>query len=384
VTERPLLLFLVTEDWYFLSHRLPLAIAAAEAGFRVAVATRVGQDGDAIRQAGFELYPLNWRRSDTSPLKLLGDIWKIGALLRWLRPALVHCIAIKPAVLGGLAAWGAGVPALVTTLAGRGLTLSGSGMASRLAGVAVRTLLRFCMAGRAGALIVQNADDGAWAGEFPAVPDVTLVRGSGVDVSRFSPIPEPVSDEFVVAQASRMLRIKGVTDLVAAVTRLRTEGVKVRLLLAGDSDPGSHAAIAPEQLAEWNEQDGICWLGHLTDVRTLWSEAHLAVQASWGGEGVPKALLEAAGCGRALLGTDVPGIREIVQPGRNGLLVSPGDPAALAEGIRQLAADPTLRQQMAAESRRIVTGEFAVESVIRQTLDLYRAVLRRAGTAFEI
>lgn len=384
MTERPLLLFLVTEDWYFLSHRLPLAIAAAEAGFRVAVATRVGQDGEAIRQAGFDLYPLDWRRSDTSPLKLLGDIWKIAALLRQLRPTLVHCIAIKPAVLGGLAAWNAGVPALVTTLAGRGLTLSGSGMASRLAGIAVRTLLRFCMAGRAGALIVQNADDGAWAGEFPAVPDATLIRGSGVDVSRFSPLPEPVSDEFVVAQASRMLRIKGVTDLVAAVTRLRNEGVKVRLLLAGDSDPGSHAAIAPEQLAEWNQQDGICWLGHLTDVRTLWSEAHLAVQASWGGEGVPKALLEAAGCGRALLGTDVPGIREIVQPGRNGLLVSPGDPAALAEGIRQLAADPTLRQQMAAESRRIVSGEFAVEAVVGQTLIVYRDTLRKADIAFEI
>jgi len=372
--HRPHLLFLVTEDWYFCSHRLPVARAARDAGFRVSVATRVAAHGDRIRAEGFDLFPLSWQRRSANPFDGVRDVLAIARLYRRLRPDLVHHIAIKPAVFGALAAMAAGVPAIVTTLAGRGYALSGNSLPSRLAGSAVRAVLRGTGIGRRAVITVQNPDDAAWLRRAPGVTGVELIPGSGVDLAHFHPLPEP-DGPITVAQVSRMLTMKGVEDLVDAVRRVRARGLDLRLLLAGDSDAGSHAAIPVDRLRDWSAEPGIDWLGPVADVRDVWARAHIAVLASHGGEGIPKSLLEAAACGRALVATDVPGSREVARDFINAWLVPPAAPAALADALYRAALDEDRRRRFGIASRAIVDPAYGEEAVAQRTLALYRSLL---------
>ncbi|WP_114395661.1 glycosyltransferase family 4 protein [Oleisolibacter albus] len=376
---RPHLLFLVTEDWYFCSHRLPVARAARDAGFAVSVATRVGVHGAWIEAEGFRLIPLDWSRASRSPWRLAAELWRIARLYRRERPDLVHHVAIKPAVLGALAAMLAGRPAVLTTLAGRGAALSGTGLPARLAGAGLRGLLRWLAARRRAMVAVQNAKDGDWLAAGPGVPRICLIPGSGVDLQHYRPLAEP-SGPVTVAQVSRMLTLKGVEDLVEAVRRLRADGLDLHLLLAGPPDPTNPAGIAPTRLRAWSAEPGIGWLGPVEDVRTVWARAHIAVLASRGGEGVPKSLLEAAACGRAIVATDVAGIRDVARSGVNALLAPPGDPAALAAALRSVATDAALRRSLAQESRAVVCAAFGEAEVAARTLELYHQLLDTTGS----
>lgn len=350
-------------------------VAAKQAGFQVSVATRVRKHGSVIRDAGIELIPLNWRRGDIGLLSTVRDMLRVYKLYRCERPDIVHHIAVKPAVLGGLAALLAGVPATVTTLAGRGTALLGNGPIARLAGRVLMFLLALLERRSMTVVIVQNEDDRKWLSRSGAIRHIELIRGSGVDLDRFRPLPEPTGP-FTVAQVSRMLTIKGVATVVEAVSRLRADGVDIQLLLAGDIDADSRAAIPLRQLLDWTQRPGIVWLGQVGDVRDLWSRAHVAVLGSLGGEGVPKSLIEAAACGRPIVATDVPGNREIARTGMNALLVPPGDAVAMAEALQRLSDDANLRRQLGAGGRAFVDPEFGDLHVAERTIQLYRRVLR--------
>lgn len=392
--DRPLLLFVVTEDWYFRSHRLPTARAALAAGFKVAVATRVDRDGDAIAAEGMRVIPLGWRRRSVNPLHALGDIWRLARLYRRERPAIIHHIALKPAVLGGIAAFisdfggafgqrRADRSAVVSTLAGLGLVFSGDGGTARTARLVLKLALRAAGLGRPAALVVQNRDDAALLRRgWPPPPPLTLVPGSGVDLERFQPLPLPspaprpgAAPLITCAQVSRMLTLKGVEDVVAAVRYLRARGLNIRLILAGAPDGESRAAIPPATLEEWSREAGIEWLGAVADVRAVWARADIAVLASRGGEGVPKSLMEAAACGRPIVATDVPGNRDVALADRNALLVPPSSPLALAEALKRLATDPEMRRLMAAASRDVVAPTFGDQEIGRQMQDVYLKLL---------
>ncbi|MBB6250316.1 glycosyltransferase family 4 protein [Nitrospirillum iridis] len=370
---RPTLLFVVTEDWYFRSHRLPTARAARDAGFDVAVACRVANDGAAIAAEGFRVIPLPWRRRSFNPLRALGDIRRLTRLYRRERPTIIHHIAVKPTVLGGFALALAGLrdTRVVATLAGLGLGLSGPGLKAGLGRVLLRCALNAAAWRRGHALVVQNGDDGALlAAGWPRPPAARLIRGSGVDLAHYEELADPMGP-VTCAQVSRMLTLKGVEDLVAAVRQVRDQGIDLRLILAGSPDPDSPAAIPEATLRAWNAEPGIEWLGPVNDVRTVWSRAHIAVLASRGGEGVPKSLLEAASCGRAIVATDVPGSREVAVDGRNALLAPPRDPAALAAALTRLALDAPLRRRFGLASRSVVDPDFGETEVRRRMRDLY-------------
>ena len=176
-----------------------------------------------------------------------------------------------------------------------------------------------------------------------------------------------------------MLTIKGVATVVDAVTRLRAGGHAVRLLLAGDTDGESRAAIPEDQLRSWAQRPGVSWLGRVEDVRTVWSQAHCAVLGSLGGEGVPMSLLEAAACGRPIVATDVPGIREVARDGVNALLVPPGDVDSMATALLRLMDDADLRRRFGTASRAVVDPEFGHAFVTRQTVALYHELLQQSG-----
>ena len=368
----PKLLFLVTEDWYFCSHRLPLARAAKAAGYEVVVATRIGRHADAISGEGFKLIPIGLRRRSHNPLRELAAILEIAGIYRRERPDLVHHVALKPVLYGSLAARLARVPAVVNALAGLGFVFASASLRARLLRPWVVGALRLLLDADGARLIVQNPDDRRMLVDHGVVAAarVRLIRGSGVDIRRFAPTPEPVGTPLVMLPG-RLLWDKGVGEFVAAARLLKERGVAARFVLVGDGDPENPAAIPDEVLQAWR-QDGVveCW-GRREDMPEVLGSSHIVCLPSYR-EGLPKALLEAAACGRPIVATDVPGCREIVIDGSNGLLVPPRDAPALAAAIVRLLAQAKLRAEMGRRGRELVELEFSEEIVVAQTLAVYR------------
>jgi glycosyltransferase involved in cell wall biosynthesis len=381
---RPKLLFLVTEDWYFWSHRLPVARAARDAGFAIVVAARMQDHGARIRAEGFRLCPLPWRRRGDGILGAGRALLAIAALYRRERPDIVHLVALKPVLFGAIAARlafarGTGRPLPIAAVTGFGSGLTPATVMARLGRSALGWAVRRAAAN--GRVIVQNPEDGAALGQFGIAPArIVLIRGSGVDTAHFAPLPEPPGETVTVALVARMLRSKGVPEAVAAVRRLRARGVAIQLVLAGPTDPDNRDTLAEAALADLAAEPGVEWLGHVEDVREVWRRAAIAVLPSSYGEGVPKALIEAAACGRAIVAADMPGCREAVRAGETGLLVPPRDIDRLAAALAALAGDPPRRQRMGRAGRALVEREFGENGVARDTLALYQALLheRRA------
>jgi glycosyltransferase involved in cell wall biosynthesis len=371
----PKLLFLVTEDWYFCSHRLPVARAARDAGFAVAVATRVRDHGAAIRAEGFALYPLDWRRRGSGVLGHLRALWEIVRLYRAEKPDVLYHVALKPVLFGGLAARlafpASRRPALVSAVMGLGASA-----ATRWKRRALGSALRFTTAG--GAIVVQNPEDrGALVGFGLDPARIALIRGSGVDTAHFAALPDPVGQPVTVALVGRMLRSKGVLDAVSAIRQLRARGEAVDLLLAGTPDPDNRDSLSEAEMRELAREPGVEWLGHVADVREVWRRAAIAVLPSSYGEGVPKSLLEAASCARPIVASDMPGCREVVVSRETGTLIPELSASRLAAVIQILAGDPELRQRMGSAGRARIVAEFADAVVADATLALCQAELER-------
>lgn len=373
VRGRKKILFVVTEDWYFCSHRLPLAKAAVEAGYEVAVATRVNRHREAIEATGARVLPLRMRRESFGPLAQALAVLELARIYRRERPDLVHHVAVKPVVLGSLAAWATGVPAVVNAVAGLGFVGGSSGRARALRPV-IDVLFRFLFNRKNSCLILQNPDD--WRQlEKRIVRDparMRLIRGAGVDLQVFQPRPFP-EGPVVVVMASRMLWDKGVAEFVDAARRLRAV-TGARFVLVGESDAANPRAVSPAQLAAWSDEGAVEWWGRRDDMPATFAGSHIVCLPSYR-EGIPKVLLEAAASGRPIVTTDAPGCREVVRHEDNGLLVPPRDVEALAGALRSLIADPGLRGRMGGRGRQIAETEFGVAAVAQQTLAVYREAL---------
>jgi glycosyltransferase involved in cell wall biosynthesis len=372
----PKLLFVVSEDWYFCSHRLPLAQAALAEGFDVAVATRVTAHGDAIRQAGIRAIPIGMERRSMNVMDELRSILELRRIIAAETPDIIHNVAIKPILHGSIAARLAGRGAIVNAIAGLGYVFTSRSARARLAKPVVAFALRWLLDGRTTRVIVQNPEDRAFLIDrgMARSDRISLIRGSGVDTSTFFPAAEPTGTP-VVMLASRMLRDKGVPDFVAAASLLLDEGVAARFVLVGGPDPGNPASIPENELRKLAERPGIEWWGPRSDMPAVFGHAHIVCLPTTYGEGIPKVLLEAASCGRAIIASDVQGCREIVQPGVNGLLVPPCDPAAIAAAIRTLLLDAATRRRMGEAGRGLVQREFGIGHVTAATMTIYRELL---------
>jgi len=369
------LLYLVSEDWYFISHRLPMARAARDAGFEVHVATRVVDHAAAIEREGFILHPLTWRRGNLSPLHLLFAAREVRGIYRQVQPTLAHHVALLPALAGSLAALGQPIICL-NALAGFGYAFASVTFKARAVRFVLERLLRWLLGRDRAFVLVQNVDDQAVILSLGVRADkIDLIAGSGVDTEMLLPLPEP-PPPVAVGFVGRLLTDKGIRDLVAAHALLANRGKRVALLIAGEADPANPASIPDKLLAEWTTHPNITLLGQVEDVRTVWAKVHIAALPSLR-EGLPLSLLEAAACGRPIVATDVPGCREIARPGINALLVPPQDPVALADAIERLAADAGVRRRFAVAGRTLVESEFSQKRVGREIVDLYKRLLQR-------
>ena len=368
------LLYVVTEDWYFLSHRLPMARAARDAGFEVHVATRVIDDAAAIQAEGFTLHPVPFVRGRLSPRGSIAAIHALRKIHRAVAPVVVHHVALQAAILGSLAAFGRPF-ASVNALTGLGYTFTSGSRKAALLRPLIGTALRVLFNRPARIVLVQNPDDRADMIALGISADrIALIPGSGVDVQSLRPMPEPPGAP-TMAFVGRLLDDKGIRTLIAAHRLLRQRGCNVELLIAGTPDPANPGSVDQAEASGWNQEPGITWLGHVADITSLWGRAHMAVLASRR-EGLPKSLLEAAACGRPMIAADVPGCREVVRPGETGLLVPPDRAEALAAAIEQLAGSHDLRTRYGAAARRLAVERFSADAIGRQTVDLYRGLVR--------
>lgn len=378
---RPRLLFLVTEDWYFCSHRLPIARAARDAGFAVTVATRVAAHGEAIRAEGFDLVSLRMERANSNPLREIAALAEIIRVYRRVRPDIVHHVAVKPALVGSLAARLIRVPRVVNAIAGLGFVYASRSLKARILRPCISLGFRVLLNGRRSRVIVQNPDDRRLLIEnrLVAPERLTVIKGSGVDLAHFHPVPEPAVGPAappVAALVSRMIWDKGIGVLVEAARLLKARGVALEIVLAGRPDPQNPASITEDQLRAWHDEGIVEWVGFCDDVAGLWARSHIAVLPSWYGEGVPKSLLEAAASARPLVAADGPGLREVVQNGATGILVPPRDAGALADALQRLAEDAALRRRLGQAARALAEREFGEDIVIQETLAVYRSLLK--------
>lgn len=374
------ILYLVSEDWYFMSHRLPMARAAKAAGYDVHVAARVAKHGAAILAEGFTLHPVAWRRGSLNPFVLLGTVREIRRLYRRLKPDLVHHVALVPSVLGSIAALGLPM-ARLNAFAGLGFAFTSSTLKARFMRGIAAPLMRWLLNRPATCVLVQNPDDRD-AVLALGVPKhhIALIPGSGIDTDELTPLPEP-DGIFTVGFVGRLLDDKGVRPLVRAHEILAQRGVDFRLLLAGSPDPSNPASIPNAVIESWRHRLHLVVLGHVDGIATVWAQSHVGVLPSRR-EGLPKSLLEAAACERALIATDVPGCREIARQDVNALLVPVDDPEALANAIETLMSDPERRRRFAAASRQMAVEEFSSAHVGREIVALYRRLLAdKAGAA---
>ena len=368
------LLFIVNVDWFFVSHRLPIARAAIDAGYRVHLACAFTDKADYLASLGIILHPLPLSRSGTDILSELRCFLAISRLIKRFKPDIIHFITIKPVLYGGIVSRLAGIGGRVASISGLGYVFVANGVRANAMRVFISSLYWLALSSRDTKVIFQNPEDkrllikSGVIGEKQAV----IFRGSGVSLRDHPYLPEPEGQP-VVTFASRLLKDKGVEEFVESARILKSRGVRAGFWLIGDADPDNPATISHERLDAWARENIVEILGYRTDIPELFAQSNIIVLPSYR-EGLPKVLVEAAACGRAVVTTDVPGCRDAIEPDRTGLLVPVQDAEALAGAIQRLIEDPELRRSMSQAGRELAESEFAIEKVVDAHLEIYKSL----------
>jgi glycosyltransferase involved in cell wall biosynthesis len=377
-SENPTLLFVVNVDWFFLSHRLPIAVEALRLGYQVHIATALTDGLVQLQSYGLVVHPLVLNRSNTGICNMLHTMWQLLKVFRSVRPDVVHLVTIKPVILGGLAARLACVPALVAAVSGLGFVFMASGTMAGVRRWLVGGLYRVALSHHNLKVIFQNPDDRSSVEKLMHLPinKVEMIRGSGVDLTLYHHTPLPVGVP-VVLLAARMLADKGVREFVQAARLLKQHGVSARFCLVGAIDSENPASLTDAELAQWASEDVVELWGHRSDMHEVLRTSYLVVLPSYR-EGLPKVLLEAAACARAVVTTDVPGCRDAIEPGVTGLLVPARNAKALADALRELINNPARCKAMGDAGRRLAEASFDIQQVVASHLRIYQELINKS------
>lgn len=371
------LLFVVNVDWFFLSHRLPIALAAQKVGFQVHIATAITDKMAELQRYGFQVHPLRLMRDGVGVFNALQTLWDLRGLIKQVRPDVMHLVTIKPVLLGGLIARWLSVPAVVSAVSGLGYVFTAHGLWASLRRAIVLRVYALALRHRNQVVVFQNPDDRDTliqaAGLSPN--KVAMIRGSGADLLRFKQMPLP-SGLPVVLFPSRLLADKGIFEFVAAAQLLRQRGVRARFALAGLLDTANPTSVTLAQLDDWAKEGVIENWGYRSDMPQVLAKATVVALPSYR-EGLPKVLIEAAASGRAVVTTDVPGCRDAIESGVTGLLVPVRESATLAQAIEKLLTHPEQCNDMGRAGRRLAEQEFDVRAVVEKHLAIYLRLLQK-------
>ena len=372
-------LFVVNVDWFFLSHRLPIALEALRQGYEVHIATTLTDKITVLQGHGLVVHSLSLDRSGAGLWTAIHEVWQIYRVCKNVNPDVVHLVTIKPVLFGGLAARLAGVPAVVAAISGLGFVFVAKGLKAIIRRWLVGTLYGLALGHHNLKVIFQNPDDLACVARFAHLSEqkVTIIRGSGADLTQYCVMPFPTGVPVVVL-AARLLVAKGIREFVQSAQILRQRGLSAqdaRFVIVGKPDPANPASLRPDELAQWAEEGVVEFWGHRTDMPQVMEAAHVTVLPSYYGEGLPKVLIEAAACGRAVVTTDHPGCRDAIEPNKTGLLVPIKNALALADAIEYLIKNPDVIKRMGAAGRALAEKEFAIEKIVAEHMKIYQKVI---------
>jgi glycosyltransferase involved in cell wall biosynthesis len=366
------LFIVVNVDWFFLSHRLPIALAAKQSGFDVTIVSFDTGRAAEIESHGLKFLNAPFSRSGTNISEELSLVIFLKKLYKKHRPDIVHHVTLKPAIYGSLAARKVGIPIIINAISGLGYNFTDGrkGVKQLILGV----LLKRAFGGSKLQFIFQNMDDVEVFKNMGMVGDdqqIHLIKGSGVDLNDFKFVPEPETEKLTILLPARMLYDKGVAEFVRAAQSLKSKYAdKVCFNLAGDIDPSNPAAITEAELQAMLDAPYINWIGYQISMARVLSDHHIIVLPSYR-EGLPKSLIEACAIGRPIITTDAPGCKECVTNGYNGFLVPVKDHVLIAEHLETLINDKALRFTMGKNSRTTAEEMFSIENVINRTLEIY-------------
>jgi glycosyltransferase involved in cell wall biosynthesis len=372
------LLFVSNSFEYFVSHRLTLAKAARSAGWSVHVATPPSKRGASLQSHGITQHLVALDRKGINPFQELRSLLRIREIYDEVRPDLVHLIAPKCVIYGGFLARWQSIPAMVCLIPGMGYMYRLGGLKGRIVRALGNVGYRLGLLHPNKRVIFQNPEDRQLFLDHHlcSASEAALILGSGVDPQNWPAIEEP-DGKPIVLFASRFLKEKGVEIFADVGRQLISEGIDARFALVGEVDPGNPSSVSEEEITVW-EQGGIENWGFRQDMPEVFASCHVVCLPSYRREGVPKALIEAASCGRPIITFDVPGCREIVQNGVTGFLVPVKDVNACKSAVKRLLNDANLRRQLGLAGRKRVEDMFSLDQVIRQTLDVYDQVCTKS------
>jgi glycosyltransferase involved in cell wall biosynthesis len=365
------ILFVVPEDYGFVSHRMLLAKKMIALGWEVVVATRVNHHADAIRESGVKLLTIGGAK-DKRHSSSIRTIIRLINIYKHERPNIVHHFTIRMVILGSIAAKFSKNKAIVNTITGLGSAFICSSIKYRVIRSVVSVALRMLLP--SSIITVQNHDDYKFIKELGIAEEkIHLILGSGVDVARYSPSKNNNKIPLVILP-SRMLWVKGVGEFVDAARSLRRESVNCRCILVGDNDNDTPASISNKQLSDWQSEGVVEWWGHSDNMEDTLAKADIICLPSYR-EGLPKSLLEAAASGLPIITTDVPGCREVVEHKVNGFLVPSKDYKSLARALKILIEGTKIRLKMGKMGREKILNKFSSDIIDQQKIDLYQNLM---------
>jgi len=370
-------------DWYLWNFRRELIESIRRHGWEVVLISPPGPYGPEFVARSVRWISVDMHRKSVNPFRQLKTLASLYSIYRRERPDIVHHFTLKSVILGSLAAKFTGIDVCVHAVAGMGFIFSSQSRRARILRPFVGLLLKAALSGSYSRVIFQNPDDLKVFTEAKVIDACRsrLIRGSGVDTSRFRPGLRVPSRRCRVLLATRLLWSKGIGDYVVAAGTLARAGVPADFLVAGTPDPGSPDSVPVETIEIWQNEGHVCFLGHVRDMDRLLSDVDIVVLPSSYAEGVPRILLEAAACGAAIITTDRPGCREIVVNNITGILLQPHDPSALASALKSLITDPVRRTKLGLAARRKAQQEFEESSVIQATIDVYEDAFMARSSA---
>ena len=374
--EKSRILIVVNVDWFFLSHRLPVARAAMDRGYEVFVATADTGVRKKIEEYGIQFVEAPFLEKSHSFLSELYMIIKLGRLYKRIEPDLVHHVTIRPVLYGSIASRLYRVPAVVNALSGLGYVFINQGIKNRALRAVVSRLLKIGFSHPNQLLILQNDDDRQKFIRRGLVrpEQIRIIRGSGVDSEQFYPQNDQKREELQVAFVGRLLWDKGIGEFVDAASKLIERGVKAKFHIYGSQYKNNPESVPDDVLDKWKSDGLVTFHGHREKIEEQLSQIDIVCLPSYR-EGLPKALLEAASAGLPIVTTDTPGCREVVDDGVNGFLVPPQNTTLLAERLIELIENPDLRSQFGKAGREKVLNEFTVDKVVEETMSIYRSLL---------
>jgi glycosyltransferase involved in cell wall biosynthesis len=365
-------------DWYLFNFRLDFAVALQQAGYDVLLLSPDGPYRFKMEALGLRWREFSISRRGINPFEEIGNIFRLFLVYREERADIVHHFTIKCVFYGSTVAHLMGVKKIINSITGLGFVFLGEGLKVRLMRWLVMHWYQLILRGTE--VIFLNQDDMAFFVEKEIVHprDAIFIAGDGVNTKHYSAAPEKRTSIPIVVLACRMLYDKGVVEFVDAACLIKQSGVQARFVLVGNVDLGNPSAISEEQLEAWQKEGSVEWWGWQDRMEDVFQQASIACLPSYR-EGLPKMLIEAGACELPLVTTDVPGCREIVHDGDNGLLVPPKNAQALAEAIKHLLIDETLRKEMGIRSRKRVEELYSTKIIVDKTLAVYEGIKPVAG-----